>query len=227
MPGTNLTREEKVRILTVIEEKVPVNETVRRTGRNKATIHRLKAVARDLPPASVPPAKPRFGRPRKTTAELQRNLPDVLGNVAQHTIQHRLQKELHLPCRRPAKKPLLTDKMRKARLAFVHKYRHWTPEQWEKVKWSDESTVQYVKMSGNRVRRPVTASRFDHRYTKKAVKHPDHVMVWGCFSGAVGRGGLYFLPRNVTMNSDQYIEVSNEHLLTFYDIHGCLGCLKE
>ncbi|KAG7159581.1 putative Transposable element Tcb2 transposase-like 12 [Homarus americanus] len=69
--------------------------------------------------------------------------------------------------------------------------------------WSDESTVQCVKMSGNRVRRPVTASRFYHRYTKKTVKHPDHVMVWGCFSGAVGRGGLYFLPHNVTMNSDR------------------------
>ncbi|KAG7159582.1 hypothetical protein Hamer_G004234 [Homarus americanus] len=122
MPGTNLTREEKVRILTLIEEKVPVNEIVRRTGRNKATIHRLKAVARDLPPASVPPAKPRSGRLRKTSkttdallrrevlktphitaAELQRNHPDVLGNVAQRTIQHRLKKELHLPCRRPAK----------------------------------------------------------------------------------------------------------------------------
>ncbi|KAG7177285.1 hypothetical protein Hamer_G000577 [Homarus americanus] len=116
MPGTNLTREEKVRILTLIEEKVPVNEIVRHTGRNKATIHRLKAVARDLPPASVPPAKPRSGCPHKTSkttdallqrevlktphitaAELQRNQPDILGNVAQRTIQHHLQKELHLP----------------------------------------------------------------------------------------------------------------------------------
>ncbi|KAG7172976.1 Transposable element Tc1 transposase-like 2 [Homarus americanus] len=220
MPGTNLTREEKVRILTLIEEKVPVNEILRRTGRNEATIHRLKAVARDLPPASVPPAKPRSGRPHKTSkttdallrrevlktphitaAELQRNHPGVLRNVAQRTIQHCLQKELHLPCRRPAIKPLLTDKMRKARLSIARKYRHWTPEQWEKLMWTDKSTVQCVKMSGNRVRRPVTASRFDHRYTTKTVIHPDHVMVWGCFSGAVGRGGLYFLPRNVTMNS--------------------------
>ncbi|KAG7153811.1 Transposable element Tc1 transposase-like 6 [Homarus americanus] len=173
MPGTNITREEKVRILTLIEEKVPVNEIVRRTGRNKATIHRLKAVACELPPASVPPAKPRSGRPRKTSkttdallrrevlktphitaAELQRNHPDVLGNVAPRIIQHRLQKELHLPRRRPAKKPLLTDKMGKARLGFARKYRHWTPQQWAKVIWSDESTVQCVKMSGNRVRRP-------------------------------------------------------------------------
>jgi hypothetical protein len=37
----------------------------------------------------------------------------------------------------------------------------------------------------------------------KIVKHPDSVMVWGCFSAA-GRGGLYFLPKNSTMNSETY-----------------------
>ncbi len=37
----------------------------------------------------------------------------------------------------------------------------------------------------------------------KTVKHPDSVMVWGCFS-ASGRGGLYFLPKNSTMNSETY-----------------------
>jgi hypothetical protein len=37
----------------------------------------------------------------------------------------------------------------------------------------------------------------------KTVKHSDSVMVWGCFSAA-GHGGLYFLPRNTTMNSEKY-----------------------
>ncbi|KAK4303338.1 hypothetical protein Pmani_024624 [Petrolisthes manimaculis] len=67
MPGTNVTIEEKVRILTLLGEKVPVCDIVRRTGRNKATIYRLKAASRHLTPDSIPPAKPRPGRPRKTS----------------------------------------------------------------------------------------------------------------------------------------------------------------
>ena len=71
------------------------------------------------------------------------------------------------------------------------------------------------------VRRPSDASRYDERYTVKTVKHPDSIMVWGCFSGERGRGGIYFLPKNVTMKGDNYIEVLREHLLRFYGIHGC------
>ncbi|KAK4296248.1 hypothetical protein Pmani_031248 [Petrolisthes manimaculis] len=141
--------------------QVPVCDIVRRTGRNKATIYRLKAASRHLTPSSIPPAKPRPGRPQKTSkttdgllrrevlktpnitaAELQRNHPNLLGNVAQRTIQHRLQKEFLLPCRCAAKKTRLTEKMRKARLAFARIYRHWTSEHWAKVMWSDESSFQ-------------------------------------------------------------------------------------
>ena len=44
-------------------------------------------------------------------------------------------------------------------------------------------------------------------------------MVWGCFSGSNGRGGLYFLPKNLTMNAIRYIEVLNDHLFDMFDIH--------
>ena len=51
------------------------------------------------------------------------------------------------------------------------------------------------------------------------MKHPTSVMVWGCFSGSNGRGGLYFLPKNLTMNAIRYIEVLNDHLFDMFDIH--------
>lgn len=44
-----------------------------------------------------------------------------------------------LPSRRAAKKPLLTAKNIKDRLAFCRKYQYWTAEQWCKVIFSDES----------------------------------------------------------------------------------------
>jgi hypothetical protein len=51
------------------------------------------------------------------------------------------------------------------------------------------------------------------------VKYPDSVMVWGFISGSLGRGGLYFLPKNCTMNSEKYQEVLENHLIPFMGIH--------
>ena len=44
-------------------------------------------------------------------------------------------------------------------------------------------------------------------------------MVWGCFSGEKGRGGLYFLPKNKKMNAELYLQVLEEHMLNFYHIY--------
>jgi hypothetical protein len=52
------------------------------------------------------------------------------------------------------------------------------------------------------------------------VKHPNYVMEWGCFSGAGGRGGLYFLPRNTTMNGERYEMVLEDQLIPFMNFHG-------
>ena len=45
-------------------------------------------------------------------------------------------------------------------------------------------------------------------------------MIWGCFSGEKGRRGMYFLPKNKKMNADLYLQVLEDHMLNFYNIHG-------
>lgn len=87
--------------------------------------------------------------------------------------------------------------------------------------FSDESTFRLVSGGSKFIRRTATVSRYDAKYTVKTVKHPDSVMVWGAFSGNKGRGGLYFLPKNVTMRAVHYISVLEEHLLNFWHIHEC------
>ena len=77
------------------------------------------------------------------------------------------------------------------------------------------------------MRRPEGSDRFDSRYTTKTVKHPDSVMVWGCFTGSVGRGGLFFLPKNVTMNGERYQDVLENHLLPFMEIHQATHFLQD
>lgn len=246
MAPTNLSREEKARILAWKMENVSTKEISSRTGRGQSTIRRLVATARDLPPNVVPPRKPVPGRPRKTSkftdkilrretlnnpeitaGELKRSHPTLLQGVSERTIQHRLQKELGLPTYKPAAKPLLTPSMVKKRLAFAHKYKDWTAEQWRKVLFSDESTFKCVRPRPRRIRRPKNSNRCSPQYTCKTVKHPDGVMVWGSFSGTLGRAGLFFLPKNMTMKADNYIKVLHDHMLPSYEIQGCDYFLQD
>ena len=206
MPGKFLSDVEKAQILTMMKENVPFVEIARRTQRGLATI-RLKSAALAQPCRTIPKNKPITGRPRKTSkatdtlmrrellknprltaSELKKAHPSLLGEVSLRTIQDRLLKDLKMPSRSPAKKPLLSNAMKKARLEFARQYKDWTPEDWSTVMWSDESTFRCITGRQGRIRRPVGSDRYDPRFTEKSVKHPDSVMIWGCFSGLGGRG---------------------------------------
>lgn len=240
MVGKYLSTEEKSRVLALREENVTQKEIARRTGRSLTAIKDLLRRARDLPDGGVPLHKNIPGRPRKTStttdrllkrkvtikpaitsSELKKELSIPLQNVSERTIRHRLQKDLDLPSRRAALKPMLTQKMKNKRVAFCKKYKDWTIQQWRNVMFSDESNFKCIQGTPGRVRRPPGSNRCDPRYTTKTVKHSDYVMIWGAFSGTMGRGGLYFLPKNETMNGIKYIDVLEAHLLPFYRIHGC------
>lgn len=232
--------KEKARALALLEQGMSVIRVAADVQVTRMAIYSLKKAAAAHPPGTVPPRKPGSGAPRKTSTRtdkilkreviadpcitavsLKQKHPALLKNVSVRTIQHRLQKDLKMPARRAAKKPLLTKAMKKKRLDFCKKYEDWTSEQWQKVMFSDESTFRLIRGSSKIVRRPSNVSRFDPRYTVKTVKHPDSVMVWGAFSGNKGRGGLYFLPKNVTMKGSNYIDVLRDHMLDIWDIHEC------
>ena len=68
---------------------------------------------------------------------------------------------------------------------------------WRKVMFCDESTSRLVLSGYKLIRRHSGVSRIDSRYIIKTVKHPKSVMVWGAFSGDMGRGGLYFSLRTL------------------------------
>lgn len=240
MPGKYCSGEEKVRIIAWRQEHVPIKTISQRSGRSKPTVMRILAAASGLPPNTVPMHKYGGGRrkktsnttdtllkrelyknPRLTASELKAMHPDLLGDVSVRTIQHRLQIDLGLPSRIAAKKPLLTEHMKKQRLAFARMYAHWTAEQWRTVMFSDESKFQVFRVGTSTVRRPSSSNRYEQRYTVPTVKHPQSVMVWGAFSGKNGRAGLYFLPKNITMTGDLYIEVLNDHMATMFEVHKC------
>ncbi len=240
-----LSFEDKARILAWKEDGVSVAEIADRLGHHRSSILRLIAKAKSLPPRSIPARKKGSGRPpiiikhglkymeryvRKNpwanASDIKEKVPEVAAVGLRH-IRKLLVEKLRLPSRVAAQKPLLTKKMKAKRLAFAKKHRHLTEEDWSKVMYSDESTFRCMRATRKRVRRPVGSDRFDSQYIMKMVKHPASLMVWGCFSGYFGCGGIFFLPPNVTLNGERYQPVLEDHLLPFMEMHRCSHFLLD
>ena len=75
--------------------------------------------------------------------------------------------------------------------------------------FSDESTMRLIRGAAGttRVRRIAgTLERYKQKHLLHTVKKAGSVMVWGCFSGNGGRGGIYFLPENHMMNAKNFFK---------------------
>ena len=91
--------------------------------------------------------------------------------------------------------------MKNKRLALTKKHATWTKQQWSKVLFSDESTVQEFTTRKRYVRRPI-GKRFHEKYMIQIMKHPPSVMIWGAMP-VNGTTGLFFLPVETTMNAHE------------------------
>lgn len=171
---------------------------------------------------------PRAGRPRKTTARLDRIIkmkstadphktaPEIAREIqAEHdvtvsykTVGRRLV-AAGLNARVPLKKPWVSARNRKARLKFAEEHRGWSSKDWENVLWTDESKFCLFGSDGRRyVRRP-KGQRTSPRYMSATVKHGGgNVMVYGAFSAA-GVGPL--LKIDGIMDGPMFREILKGH----------------
>jgi len=104
-------------------------------------------------------------------------------------------------------------------MTFCNQYKRWTVDQWNKVLFSDESTFSQFSSYVCHVRRPVN-TRYKARYVVPTVKQAPTVMIWGSFRGN-GCGGLWFLPKNTTINGAVYLSILQEKLMPHMNIHNC------
>lgn len=172
------------------------------------------------------------GRPRCTTSVVDRNIlrtsranprltaTDIVkeistpgqANPSIRTVRRRLQ-DAGLHGRRPVKKPLISKKNRKIRVAWCKAREHWTTRQWSDVLWSDESKFMLFGSDGIKwVRRP-TGTRYKPEYQLPTVKHGGgSVMVWGAFS-AKGMGPLHRIEG--IMDQNLYIDILDNVMLPY------------
>jgi len=162
--------------------------------------------------------------PFKSSVGVQQVLQAAGVSISSSTVRRRLLQN-DLRAHAPARKPKLTAAMRKKRLNFAKQYRAWTAEDWRSVMWSDESSFHQFGITKQFVRRP-TGARYNERFIIPTVKHPESIMLWGCFSGT-GRGTLEFLSKGERMTSARYIEILQNRLLLVMNLHGCTTFMQD
>lgn len=198
---------------------------------SKSTVgYTLKRIAEKN---SLSPRK-RSGRPRVTSPLTERKIrraavknPTLSSTsivtetgcrASSRTVRRRLLVDFNLVSRRPARKSILSAKNIRDRLTFCHKYKNWTEDQWMNVMFSDESTFSQFSSYVRHVRRP-PGQRYNLRYVVPTVKQAPTVMVWGSFSGR-GRGGIWFMPKNTTINGAVYLNILKDKLMPHMTILG-------
>ena len=149
--------------------------------------------------------------PRISARQLKERNPDLLSHVSLRTIRRVLQRDLHYKYRCAWKKPIVTRRQMKNRVAFSKKGKDWTIAKYKTMLWSDESTFTVTSNRSGKVRRRPGSDPLDPKYVCGTVKHPDKIMVWGCF-GYYGKGKLIVLPKNETVNKEVYLDLLSEHL---------------
>lgn len=208
---------------------------IEETGVAKRTVERWLKRCREAVGGETPTHLPKSGRPRKcnsktlhvikrqlyitpttTAREIKETNASVLGNVSVRSVQRYVLRDLGLFSRCAARKPLLTDQHKLKRLNFAIRYKDWPVEKFRSILWSDESVFRVSGTSFAKVRRPKHSDRYDPRYTVQRVRHPDSLMVWGCFS-YYGVGNLVFLEKGETVDSERYLDILHDNLEPCFD----------
>jgi len=78
------------------------------------------------------------------------------------------------------------------RLQFVKKFEDWTSQQWFRVLFSDETTIQQLASRKRTMRRP-SGTQYNERSTQQTMKHPPSVVIWGAIS-TQGTADLFSIP---------------------------------
>lgn len=143
----------------------------------------------------------RSGRPKKSSGRLDRiikhqsrlnrrmPLAELKANVAPElsdSTVRRILKSSNIQKWRAAKRPALTAAGAAKHLAWARAHQNWTVEDWKRVVWSDECSVE---KSGD----PRTIWVFrtpQEKWNHDCIRDDNHsgrvsLMVWGCFAGSI------------------------------------------
>ena len=189
--------------------------------------HRLTGSVRDI----TIPGRPRVTTKRqdsllvrkckmdrfKTATQIRAEvLSEYSLKLSTSTVQRRL-RGAGLFGRKPRRKPRLTPKHKRDRLAFARAHKDWSTEEWARIMFSDESRFLLYTNDGRVYVRRMKGEEFSERCIQKTCKFGGGgIMVWGCFCWS-GVGLLCKVSGN--LKTDSYIDILENALIPSVDLH--------
>jgi len=195
-----LTREQnRVKIVALKEEGLTLAQIINRTGSDRRTIQR---VWKKFKKNGSYEDQPRSGRPTKLNDREKRKVAQILrkGEATNAEAIRKVAKAHHeidvsrdtvartlasfgYAARVKCKKPALTDKQKKERLAWARNHSTWTIEDWRKVVWSDETKFTLANSEGKEyvwVKKQKALK--ENAVIEKKKFGGGKVMLWGCMT---------------------------------------------
>ncbi|CAG5174620.1 uncharacterized protein ALTATR162_LOCUS7824 [Alternaria atra] len=126
---------------------------------------------------------------RKTWRDIAKELGIDIGDVALNNLFHRHGYKRY----RARKKPYHSEKQLRDRLNWAEERRNWTPEQWQRFVWSDESSFT-MDWGLVYVTRTIDEGDLTDCMLPRFRKYSEW-MVWGCIANGV-KGPLVFVERD-------------------------------
>lgn len=227
--GKHITPSQRKEILLLRNQNLTIKQISDQLNISKNACHQaLKHVQE----CSSVQNKIRQEKPRKTTVRIDRKIhrlsesdrfltavdihaviaPELDSQISVRTVRRRLC-DFGLKGRVARKKPYISKKNRAARLTFAKEHVSWTPEQWSKVLFTDESKFNRFGSDGKTYVRRRVGEEFNEKCVKPTVKGKGgSVMVW---AGMTSNGSGPICRVNGIMDQYVYINILRKHLLPF------------
>ena len=143
--------------------------------------------------------------------QVTNNINTTISNSVSSETVRRVLKKHSFKAVMKKKKPLLSPRHRKQRLAFALKYKEWTVEDWKRVIWSDETKINRIASDGRQWMWKKAGEGLVEREVQGTVKFGgENIMVWGCISWE-GVGRLAEVEGR--MDAQQYVDILKDNLL--------------
>lgn len=151
----------------------------------------------------------------KSAVDLCKTLSNEKGiTVSPKTVSRELHKA-GMKARTKKKKPAISSKNQKERLAFAKSHQHWTVEDWKRVIFSDETKINRFGSDGRVWSWYKDGAPLQRKDVKETTKNGGgHLMLWGCITSS---GTGYLADIEGIMDSDMYLEILSKELVKTID----------
>jgi transposase len=225
--STDLSSEEKNRIIFLRESGLSVTSIIQATSRSRNAIN--SCIRRWKTEGSLVSKRKNCGRKkiltprelrklfwrvshgrRSTLKDLQQHM-EARGDckVSTRTIR-RILHRFGFSSRFAVRKPLIIQRNAKKRVSWARHHKSWTKGQWRSVIWSDEACVELILHAKFRIWQK-QGERFLHTCLAPSVQGcGGSVAIWACFSWKM-KGSIVLIDGK--LNSIKYISILKNNLI--------------